>query len=99
MSENEEKEKFDLKHTFLIGLMFFPTIFAWEMYDSQVSISLYFYLGSLALVGLILGLDNLLGLIIQPIMGNKSDNTRTRLGRRIPYLIIGVPLAALFLPL
>lgn len=99
MSENEEKEKFDLKHTFLISLMFFPTILAWEMYDSQVSISLYFYLGSLALVGLILGLDNLLGLIIQPIMGNKSDNTRTRLGRRMPYLIIGVPVAALFFAL
>jgi MFS family permease len=99
MSQTDVREKFDLKNTFLIGLMFFSTILAWEVYDSQVSISLYYYLGSLALVGLILGLDNLLGLIIQPIMGNKSDNTRTRLGRRMPYLLIGVPLAAIFFAL
>ena len=99
MSVTEEKEKFDLKHTILIGLPFLATILAWEMYDSQVSISLYHYLGTLALVGLILGLDNLLGLIIQPIMGNISDNTRRRLGRRIPFLIIGVPIAALFFAL
>lgn len=95
MTENEEKEKFDLKHTFLIGLMFFSTILAWEVYDSQVPISLYQYITSLAVIGLLLGLDNLLGLIIQPIMGNKSDNTRTSLGRRMPYLIIGVPCAAI----
>ncbi|MBD3255634.1 MAG: MFS transporter [Candidatus Lokiarchaeota archaeon] len=94
-----EEEKLDYKNTFLIGLTFFATILAWEMYDSQVSISLYKYLGTLALVGLILGLDNLLGLIIQPIVGNLSDNTRSRLGRRIPYLIIGVPFAALFFAL
>jgi Na+/melibiose symporter-like transporter len=99
MSEIEKKEKFDLKHTFFIGLVFFPIILAWEMYDSQVSVSLYNYLGVLALVGLILGLDNLIGLIIQPIMGNISDNTRTRYGRRLPYLIIGIPLSALFFAL
>lgn len=99
MSEIEQKEKFDLKHTILIGLPFFATILSWEMYDSQVSISLYSYLGALALVGLVLGLDNLLGLIIQPVMGNLSDNTRSRLGRRIPYLILGIPIAAIFFAL
>lgn len=99
MIENEESEKFDVKVVVFISIMFTSTILAWEMYDSQVSISLYQYLGSLALVGLIMGLDNLLGLIIQPVMGNRSDNTRSRYGRRIPYLIIGVPLAALFFAL
>jgi Na+/melibiose symporter-like transporter len=28
-------------------------------------------------------------------MGNRSDNTRTSWGRRIPYLVVGMPLAAL----
>ena len=99
MIEDEEKEKLDLRIVLFIGIMFSSTILAWEMYDSQVPITLYQYLGSLALVGLIMGLDNLIGLILQPIMGNISDNTRSRYGRRIPYLIIGVPLAAFFFAL
>ena len=48
------------------------------------------------MVGLIMGLDNLLGLFIEPIIGKRSDNTRTRFGRRIPYIIVGIPVAAIF---
>jgi len=96
---SETKRKFDVKHTFLIGLAFFSSAIAWDMYDSQVSLSLYGYLAGLGLTGLLLGLDNLIGVIIQPIMGNVSDNTRTKFGRRIPYILIGIPLGALFFAL
>ena len=96
---SETKHKFDIKHTFLIGLAFFSSGIAWDMYDSQVSISLYHYLAGLGLTGLLLGLDNLVGVIVQPIMGNVSDNTRTRFGRRMPYIMIGIPLGALFFAL
>ena len=96
---SETKRKFDVKHTFLIGLAFFSSAIAWDMYDSQVSLSLYGYLAGLGLTGLLLGLDNLIGVIIQPIMGNVSDNTRTKFGRRIPYILIGIPLGAFFFAL
>jgi len=96
---SETKQKFDAKHTFLIGLAFFSSSLAWDMYDSQVSLSLYYYLAGVGLTGLLLGLDNLVGVIIQPIMGNVSDNTRTKFGRRIPYILIGIPLGALFFAL
>jgi MFS family permease len=96
---SETKQKFDAKHTFLIGLAFFSSALAWDMYDSQVSISLYHYLAGIGLTGLLLGLDNLVGVIIQPIMGSVSDNTRTKFGRRIPYILIGIPLGALFFAL
>jgi len=96
---SETKRKFDAKHTFLIGLAFFSSAIAWDMYDSQVSVSLYGYLAGLGITGLLLGLDNLVGVIIQPIMGNVSDNTRTKFGRRIPYILIGIPLGALFFAL
>ncbi len=46
-----------------------------------------------------MALDNIIGLIIQPIMGPISDNTRTKLGRRMPYLIVGIPLGAIFFAL
>lgn len=40
-------------------------------------------------------LPPLMGLIVQPIVGTMSDNTWTRFGRRLPYLIIGALVAAL----
>ncbi|MFX0070763.1 MAG: MFS transporter [Candidatus Hermodarchaeota archaeon] len=92
----EEQEKFAIGQTFVIGLAFFTTGVAWSMYNTQVNIMLFYYLGSYALVGAWMAMDNLVGIILQPIMGNVSDNTRTKLGRRIPYLIIGIPAAAFF---
>jgi MFS family permease len=40
-------------------------------------------------------MDNILGIFVQPWIGNRSDNTRTAWGRRMPYLAVGIPLAAL----
>ncbi len=38
-------------------------------------------------------LPPLMGLIVQPIVGSASDRTWTRLGRRLPYLLIGTAVA------
>ncbi len=38
-------------------------------------------------------LPPLMGLIVQPIVGNASDRTWTRMGRRLPYLLIGAVVA------
>jgi Na+/melibiose symporter-like transporter len=93
---SESTDKFNLKQTTLIGLAFFTTGIAWSMFNTQVNITLFQYLGSYALVGAWMAMDNIIGVCIQPIMGTVSDNTRTRLGRRMPYLIVGIPLAAIF---
>ena len=87
MSENSE-EKLNVKLTFYIGLAFFTTGIAWGLYDTQVNQQLETYLGLLALVGFWMALDNILGVIIQPIMGSISDNTRSRFGRRTPILLL-----------
>ncbi|MGW3346278.1 MFS transporter [Nonomuraea rubra] len=81
--------------TFLVSLAVFAQESTWNLYDSQVPPLLREHLGSAALIGLLMGMDNLLGIFIQPWMGNRSDNTRTSWGRRIPYLVAGMPLAAL----
>ncbi|WP_283584173.1 SLC45 family MFS transporter [Limosilactobacillus difficilis] len=39
----------------------------------------------------------LMGMIIQPILGQLSDRTWNRFGRRLPYLLFGTPIAALVL--
>ncbi|MCR6485114.1 MFS transporter [Amycolatopsis sp. OK19-0408] len=80
--------------TFFVALAVFAQESTWNLYDSQVPPLLRAHLGSAALIGALMGMDNLLGIFIQPWMGNRSDGTRTPWGRRIPYLVVGMPVAA-----
>ncbi len=85
--------------TFYVALAAFAQESTWNFYDAQVPPLLREHLTSAALIGLLMGMDNVLGIFIQPWMGNRSDNTRTRWGRRIPYLAVGMPVAALLFAL
>jgi len=51
------------------------------------------------LVGWAVAIPRLIDAFIDPLMGNISDNTRSRWGRRRPYLVAGATLCALLLPL
>lgn len=81
--------------TFFVALAVFAQESTWNLYESQVPPLLREHIGSAALIGLLMGMDNLLGIFVQPWMGNRSDNTRTSWGRRMPYLVVGMPVAAL----
>ncbi len=52
-----------------------------------------------ALLGLVMAVWRAFDAIIDPVMGNISDNTRTRWGRRRPYIVIGSILTGLIFPL
>lgn len=47
------------------------------------------------LLGLILAIGPLVATVAHPAFGRLSDRTSTRLGRRIPYALVGVPLSGL----
>lgn len=49
-------------------------------------------------VGIIMALDNIAALFIMPIFGNLSDKTKTKLGKRMPYIIVGSVVTAMALP-
>ena len=98
-SEDKSEDKLDVKLTFYIGLAFFTTGISWALYDTQVNQQLNIYLGLLLLVGFWMALDNIIGVVIQPILGAVSDNTRTKWGRRTPYIVIGVIMSAIFFAL
>src|SRR5512133_3479708 len=52
--------------------------------------------------GFVMSLDNIAAFLLQPLTGVLSDRRRSRFGRRLPYLILGMPAAALcmaFIPL
>jgi Na+/melibiose symporter-like transporter len=46
------------------------------------------------LTGLLSSTRSIEGAVIQPTIGALSDRTRTRLGRRRPYILVGIPLSA-----
>ena len=54
---------------------------------------------SLGLIGLAMMIFRIYDAFLDPYMGNLSDNTRTKLGRRRPFLFIGAVLSGLTFPL
>lgn len=53
------------------------------------------FLTSSALIGIIMGIDNLLALTLLPYFGARSDRTQTRWGRRKPFVMLGLAFAML----
>ncbi len=80
---------------FLLGIGFLAVSFLWSVYNSFVPIFLKerFAL-SATVVGFLMTLDNIAALFIQPYVGALSDRTRTRIGRRMPYILAAAPVAA-----
>ena len=94
--------KLNIARTFTISLAFFTISLAWTIYNTFVPV---FLIGneqisglikSSTVLGVIMTIDNFFGLIFQPFFGTLSDKTKTRFGRRMPFIIVGLPLAALF---
>lgn len=86
--------KLNYKQTFLIGFGFFASSVAWAMYNTYVPKLLEQYLASTLLIGAVMTVDNIFGVIFQPLFGAISDKTQTRFGRRMPYILIGLPVCA-----
>jgi len=91
-----EQEKFNLRLTVFLSLGFFINILCFTFYYSQVSITLFQYLGSYGLVGFWMAIFNIIPIVVIPIISSVSDNTRTKYGRRMPYLMVGIPISAIF---
>lgn len=99
--------KLNIKQTAFIGLSFLTIMMLWQVYNWFVPLYLNDFLenlfkGDKLIVGIIMALDNLFALFMIPIMSALSDKTHTKLGRRVPYIIIGIlssAIAFVFLPI
>ncbi|MCI1831768.1 MAG: MFS transporter [Bifidobacterium sp.] len=84
----------DYARTFAIGFGMMAICAAWALYNAYVPIKLKdFGLGT-ATVGIIMGVDNVFGLSVQPLFGILSDSVRTRWGRRLPFALVAAPACA-----
>ena len=50
------------------------------------------------LVGIMMAIDNLAALILLPIFGTLSDKTNTKIGKRMPYILVGTFFCAVAFP-
>jgi len=50
------------------------------------------------IVGIMMACDNLAALILLPVFGSLSDRTRTPIGKRMPYILVGTFVAAVAFP-
>ncbi len=104
-------DRLPLRSLLLIGLAWLGVFVVWLVYNSllplilqsgratfQASAPLPPGFGlSATLTGVIMALDNVAGIVLLPLIGVWSDRTRTRMGRRLPYVLAGMPLAAVSL--
>jgi maltose/moltooligosaccharide transporter len=85
------------KASLLLGAGTFVVGAVAPLYDSYVPALLQRHLSSSAGVGAAMGIDNVLALLVVPLVGALSDATHTRLGRRVPFVLAALPLTAVAL--
>ncbi len=88
--------KFSMGKTFLLGFGFFGVSVIWSVYNAYVPIFLenrFFVLAGF--IGIFMTLDNIAAMFIQPAVGAWSDRLKTKIGRRMPFILVGAPVAAI----
>lgn len=105
--------KLNYKRIFLIGFAFFGILLLWQVYDSWCPTFLTEAFKEALhveetdsrgnekvqyLVGIVMAVDNLAALILLPIFGHLSDKTRTPIGKRMPYILLGTFVCAVAFP-
>ncbi|MCI5538092.1 MAG: MFS transporter [Oscillospiraceae bacterium] len=101
MADKAKKVKLNYGKTALIGFGFMAVQIAWIIYNAYVPLILKenSTIANLSwastAVGIIMVIDNVFGVVFQPLFGKISDRTHTRFGKRTPFLMIGIPVCAL----
>lgn len=101
--------KLNYKRTLIIGFAFFSILMVWQAYNFYCPLFLRTLLqGILAsknvtqytdfIIGVIMASDNVLALVMLPVFGKLSDKTKTKYGKRMPYIILGMVATCLIFP-
>lgn len=86
--------KLNTKRTVLVSFAFFITLMFWQAYDTIMPITLTNKFGlDQFWSGVIMALDNIFALFMLPLFGSLSDKTKTKLGKRTPYILGGTVLS------
>lgn len=86
--------KLNYKRTIFVGFAFFLICAFWQAYDNTIPKILTDKFGmAQGWSGVVMALDNVLALFMLPIFGALSDKSKSRFGRRTPYIVVGTIIA------
>lgn len=88
---------FSYRRIWWLGVGFLAIQLAFATYNAFLPLLYLEFIDSRALIGLLMGTDNLVGLLLIPVVGAWSDRCGSPLGRRLPFIVVAIPLAALTL--
>lgn len=105
----EKTLKLNYKRTLIIGFAFFSILMVWQAYNFYCPLFLNTLLSPILqekgalqysefIVGTIMALDNVLALFMLPIFGKLSDKTKSKHGKRMPYIILGMAATIIIFP-
>ena len=87
--------KLNYKRTIFVGFAFFLICAFWQAYDTIIPKILTERFGiSQTASGIVMALDNILALFMLPLFGIISDRTKSKMGRRTPFILVGTIVAA-----
>ena len=87
--------KLNYKRTILVGFAFFLISAFWQAYDATIPVILTNKFGmSQTWSGVIMALDNILAVFMLPMFGAISDKTKSKRGKRTPFITVGTIVAA-----
>jgi maltose/moltooligosaccharide transporter len=92
-------EKFDKGKAARYAVANYGASNVWMLFNTGMPLYLDTYGLNPALIALLANERSFVGALVQPFVGRLSDRTRTRLGRRRPFFLVGIPLMALFIAL
>ena len=89
--------KFNTKRVFFVGMAFFLICAFWQAYDAIIPLTLTNKFGfSQTASGFVMCLDNILALFLLPFFGALSDKSKSKYGKRTPFIFVGTILAIAF---
>jgi len=78
-----------------IAAGYLGAVMAFTAYNAFLPLFYAEFIESRALIGALMGTDNLVGLLLIPVIGAWSDRHQSRHGRRLPFILVALPIAAL----
>jgi maltose/moltooligosaccharide transporter len=90
-----DEDRFSYGQIWWIGFGFLGVMLVFSTYNAFLPLLYDEFLDSRAAIGALMGTDNLVGLLLIPIVGAWSDRLTHPLGRRLPFMLVAVPIAAL----
>ena len=88
------------KRTMCIGLAFMGISAFWQLYDNIIPLILKnTFAMDETISGVIMALDNVVAVALLPLLGAWSDRVDTRMGKRMPFILVGTLLSVCFMML